>query len=95
MPNRLLGSKCIGCGRIFFPKKFTCPSCKKMGLTEDTHLSGSGKIEAFTIVRTPLPGVKIPYTMAKIRLREGPSMIVRMPNDKSVKIGQTINSRYQ
>ena len=73
---QLIGSKCLSCGEIYFPKKERgwCVHCQKRSL-EDIKLSRRGKIASFSIVMQ-LPGGgfykgSVPYAYGCVDLPEG------------------------
>jgi len=90
----LIGSKCNLCGNVTFPKKHVCPRCAKKDTMTEVHLSGSGKLDTFSIVNAALPGFKAPSIQAYIKLVEGPriwSLIMGVePNGKALKIGMDV-----
>ena len=75
---QLIGSRCIACGEVMFPKKSYCrnPDCKT-GETEVVLLSRRGKLYSFTVVTTtPPPPFDIihntaPYGLGLIEMPEG------------------------
>ena len=72
----LIGSKCLSCGEIYFPKKEKgwCIQCQKKSL-EDVKLSRKGKIASFTVVmQQPGGGFykgPVPYAYGCVDLPEG------------------------
>ena len=38
----LVGSKCMNCGRVFFPSRVICPDCRRKGKIEAYQFSGKG-----------------------------------------------------
>jgi uncharacterized protein len=74
-PPRLIGSRCLTCGELFFPKQDTglCGYCQSRDL-EEVRLSPRGKIHAFTIVMQRPPGyykAEVPYAIGFVELPEG------------------------
>lgn len=67
----LVGSRCLSCGKVHYPKVLACPKC--MGQTEDFRFSGSGTVFSFTVVRSGPTGFEryVPYIIAIIELDEG------------------------
>ena len=76
----LIGSKCINCGRVFFPPRVICPDCRRKGNIEDIKFSGKGKIYTYSIVRSPSSDFKIeaPYAVAIIELEEGAKLTAQI-----------------
>ena len=77
----LIGKSCQKCSEKYFPPRDICPECGAYPLV-DFKFSGKGKIETFTIIRSPLSDPegenleiyfqKTPYVLAIIKLIEGP-----------------------
>ena len=72
IPQRynLIGSKCLQCGKVFFPKRILCPDCRRKGKLEDLNLSGKGKILTYSVIETPTDEFKniAPYVVAIVEL---------------------------
>lgn len=91
----LLGSQCVNCKEIVFPKKENnfCPQCHKKGLTE-IKLSSEGIIHAFTVVnQQPAGGFykgPVPYAYGIVRLPEGVNIMTLYTacDWEEMKIGQ-------
>ena len=71
----LLGSKCLKCGELFFPKKEAgvCTNCQAAQFDE-VKLSSEGKIYSYSVVEIRPPGYyqgEVPYALAFIDLPEG------------------------
>lgn len=72
----LIGSKCLTCGEIFFPKKEKglCVHCHQRTL-EEVKLSRQGKVASFTVVMQPPAGGfyhgPVPYAYGYVDLPEG------------------------
>jgi len=66
--NRLLGSKCPSCSKVYCPPRSACPRC--YAKTEWVELPGTGRVEAFTVQHysTSVFITKIPFLVAYIRL---------------------------
>ncbi|MFH0844659.1 MAG: OB-fold domain-containing protein [Pseudomonadota bacterium] len=73
---QLIGSKCLSCGEIFFPKKEKnwCNHCYQNSL-QDIKLSRKGKIVSFSVVmQQPGGGFykgPVPYAYGVVDLEEG------------------------
>ena len=72
---RLVGSRCVSCGELFFPKKdmALCGHCQSREM-EPVRLSRNGKVYSYTIV-TQRPPVyykgEVPYALGFVELPEG------------------------
>ena len=74
--GQLLGSKCRKCGELFFIKRDLCENCQSPDL-EETALSTTGKLYAFSVMFYPAPPPYkppdpfVPYGLGWIELPEG------------------------
>lgn len=72
----LIGSRCTGCGEVFFPKKENdfCPHCQNRGM-EECLLSNEATIQSYTVVhQLPAGGFykgPVPYSYGIVRLPDG------------------------
>lgn len=91
---RLLGVKCVTCGKAYFPRREICPKCRRKGKFEDIQFSGKGKVYSFTEVHVPPEGFKeqAPYVLAIIELDEGARLTAQIVDAKEedVKIGDKV-----
>jgi len=71
----LIGKRCQVCGKIYFPPRTVCPTCrrKSIGKMEDYKLNGKGVVESYTIIYVPPQEFegKAPYAIALIKMDEG------------------------
>jgi uncharacterized OB-fold protein len=94
----LIGKKCGVCGKVYFPPRNICPTCrrKSIGKMEDYKLSGKGTVETYTIIHTPPPEFdgKAPYAVAIIKMEEGchlTAQIVDCPLDE-IHVGMKVEA---
>jgi len=64
----LLGSECLDCGDVHFPKRPHCPTC--LGETTDHRLSRTGVLYTYTRVESGIPRFDPPYTLGYVDLPE-------------------------
>jgi uncharacterized protein len=78
-PPRLLGSRCVVCGRHHFPRHDTCPYCAADG-AQAVELSPTGTLWAWTAVTTAPPGYRgeVPYGFGVVELPEGLRVVTRL-----------------
>jgi uncharacterized OB-fold protein len=70
---------CGSCGHVQHPPKALCVHCGSMGHLSFAAASGGGVVDTWTVVhRAPRPDVATPYTIARIRLAEGPVVLTRL-----------------
>lgn len=74
--THLLGSRCLSCGEVFFPRKLAgfCTHCHALNL-QDIVLGRLGRISSFTVVMIPPAGGfyhgAVPYAYGCVELPEG------------------------
>jgi uncharacterized protein len=67
--QKIVGSRCRSCNRVFIPPRKSCPTCFKDEM-EWTDVADEGTVQAFTVARrqlAALPG-KVPVCFALIKL---------------------------
>ncbi|MBS3131011.1 Zn-ribbon domain-containing OB-fold protein [Candidatus Woesearchaeota archaeon] len=91
--NFLLGSKCRKCSKLHFPAARLCKKCGSREL-EDYRFKGTGKIYAYSEVRTASSGFEkhVPYTVAIIELDDGPKMTAQIVESGKVHVGMKVES---
>jgi uncharacterized OB-fold protein len=70
---QLIGSRCLFCGEVTFPKRKICPNCHKQNMKE-VKLSQRGKIYSVTVVMQRPPVYyrgPVPYAMGFVELPDG------------------------
>lgn len=71
--GRLIGKRCLECGRLhWYPRKL-CPFC--LGATEWIPLSGEGEIYAVTVSYRGRP---TPFALGYVRLDEGVTVLTNV-----------------
>ncbi len=101
IPNRynLIGTKCGNCETVFFPPRYVCPKCRRIGKLEPYQLKGRGKIVSYTVVHVPPNGFEIqtPYVIAIVELEEGPRVTSQITdcNPEDVKIGDEVEIAFR
>ncbi len=67
------------CGHAQHPPKALCTACGSMDHLSFADASGRGVVDTWTVVhRAPRPDLETPYTIARIRLDEGPVVLTRL-----------------
>ncbi|MEA3253372.1 MAG: OB-fold domain-containing protein [Chloroflexota bacterium] len=71
--GKLLGLKCLDCGKFTCPPKIACQECGSTNL-EIAELQGNAKIVTYTVSYVPSEGreAEAPYTVVMVELDEGP-----------------------
>ena len=75
--GRIVGLRCKGCGAVIFPPQGLCTLCGG-GDLEEKGLTGEGVIKTFTVIRVPPEGMKAPYIVVMVKLKEGPWAMGRL-----------------
>lgn len=70
---------CGSCGHVQHPPRALCTACGSMEQLSFGTASGVGVVDTWTVVhRAPRPDIETPYTIARIRLAEGPIVLTRL-----------------
>ncbi|WP_229052087.1 Zn-ribbon domain-containing OB-fold protein [Aeromicrobium sp. Leaf350] len=89
--HRLTVQQCSACQAVQHPPRAVCVACSTLeGLTQ-VDVSGRGEVDSFTVVhRAPRADVATPYTIARVRLAEGPILLTRIHPHQTVSIGDAV-----
>jgi len=96
IPNRynLIGTRCGNCNKIYFPPRYICPSCRRMGKLEPYKLERRGKVVSYTVVHVGASGFEdqVPYLLAIVELKDGPRLTAQITdcNPSEVNIGDEV-----
>ena len=76
---RLVGEVCPKCGAKLFPPRDICPECSAPA-KEPYAFSGRGEVYSFSTIYQPPAGFEnyAPYTVALVRLEEGPLITAQL-----------------
>ena len=87
----ILGSLCKKCSGLFYPVKLLCPKCHSSEL-EDHKFRGTGEIYSYSEIHYPPAGFEkqVPYTVAIIKLDEGPKMTAQIVDFDEIEIGMKV-----
>jgi uncharacterized OB-fold protein len=85
---RLLGGRCVDCGRFNFPAQSLCPYCACDGC-ETMPLSPRGVLEVCTTVTNRPPGYEgpVPFGFGVVELPEGIRIISRIEHPERSRPG--------
>lgn len=91
--NFIIGSKCKECSTLFFPSRSICANCESNEL-EDYIFKGSGEVYSYSTIFYPPSGFEkqVPYTVAIIKLDEGPKMTAQLVECDNIEIGMRVES---
>lgn len=68
---KLIGSHCITCGKMYFPRKTICPYCLEDKSLEIIEFQGKGKIYSFAVIWQGPKGFTVPYATLYVDMPEG------------------------
>jgi len=96
--GKIRGSKCVECGSLHLPPRPVCPECGGSEMTW-ADVSGDGVIRAFTVVHVPLSTMmgRSPYTVAVIKLDDGPSvsgLVLNVDEGDTLSIGARVIAEF-
>jgi uncharacterized OB-fold protein len=103
--HKLMGSKCIKCGKLFLPPRPMCTNCYGNTM-EWVSLDGYGELVAFTVVHiAPTAMLEVgygrenPYCSGIVRLEENVSISaqildVDVRNPEQIKIGMPLKAEF-
>jgi len=98
---RLIGSRCKICKTTYYPPRTVCPKCKEARhgggpVMQMEQFSGNGYVRSFTTIHVGPQDFKdqTPYTMAIIKMDEGPRITGQVIDcDKEdIKIGMRVKA---
>ncbi|MBM3300094.1 MAG: OB-fold domain-containing protein [Deltaproteobacteria bacterium] len=82
--EKLMGSRCGGCGALFVPPRSICVHCSGAEM-EWVQMKGLAKLAAFTCIAIGPPHMlkegydrKRPYCTGVVQLEEGPKVVARI-----------------
>lgn len=92
--NCLIGSECNECKTLFYPPKLKCKKCSSSSNLSEFKFSGKGSIVSFSEIRNPLYGFEkqTPYTIAIVKLEEGPMLTTQIVDFDKIEIGTKVES---
>ena len=67
---QLIGTKCETCGKLYFPSRKICPTCRRLGRPKSVKFSGKGTVFSYSVVRNAPEGFELftPYVIGLIQL---------------------------
>lgn len=76
---RLEAARCRGCGKVVFPVRRICPTCRKEEF-ETLNLSKQGKVITSTVIHVPPNDLlmEAPYAMAVVETPEGARLMTQV-----------------
>ena len=83
--------QCSDCEHLQHPPRALCTACASMEHLRLTEASGRGEVDSYTVIhRAPRPDVEVPYTVARVRLEEGPILLTRLVGSNEWQIGDPV-----
>ena len=76
---RLEAARCEGCGKVVYPARRVCPSCRGSDW-ERVRLSRKGKVVTSTVIHVPPDDflMEAPYAMAVVETPEGARLMTQV-----------------
>lgn len=96
--QRILGTKCLSCGRVYVPARSTCPKCfEDMG--EWVEVSNEGVLENYTIVYESQPThiTASPFVFGTIKLDGADTGIIHLLGEidfEKIRIGMRVRAVF-
>jgi uncharacterized OB-fold protein len=103
--EKLMGSRCKGCGALFVPPHPVCTKCHSTNM-DWVELKGRGNLAAFTCIFVGPPSMvqqgydrKHPYCSGVVELDEGPRIVARIEEvdaskPETIRIGTPLTVTY-
>ncbi|MEJ2368635.1 MAG: Zn-ribbon domain-containing OB-fold protein [Acidobacteriota bacterium] len=95
---RLEAGKCKKCGEIYFPPRLICRECQGREF-ETVTLPGTGKVAAYTVIRTAPTGFgdQAPYAMGVVELENGARVLCQVADcsPEEVKVGLEVHLEFR
>ncbi len=95
---RLEAGRCKGCGKVVFPARRICPSCRGEDW-ENLRLSRKGRVITSTVIHVPPDEflMEAPYAMAVVETPEGARLMTQVVDcdPSSVLPGMEVNLEFR
>lgn len=94
----LKGTKCCNCGKIYFPGRSFCPSCRRasLGKIEGYDVCRTGKVYSFSIVHEApdFNNLLKPYVIAMVKTDDGVMITAQLVDvdPSKVEIGMPVRA---
>ncbi|WP_027718210.1 Zn-ribbon domain-containing OB-fold protein [Desulfovirgula thermocuniculi] len=103
---RLVGQKCVKCGKVNFPPKAVCKYCLSSAEFAPVKLSGRGTVYSYTVIAgggappefAEIARCKGRYPVALVQLEEGPVIIAQLvdvPEEEEIFIGMPVEAVFR
>lgn len=96
---RLEAARCTGCGKVLYPPRVVCPSCRGRSF-ETVVLPRTGKVVTYTVVRVPPAGFtdQAPLPIALVELANGVRVMVQIADvadPATLEIGMPVRLEFR
>jgi uncharacterized OB-fold protein len=96
--NKITGTKCADCGRVYVPARSTCITCFR-NMEDLIEVSDEGTLQTFTIVykREPVHPTGVPFAYGIIRLDGASTGLVHRLGEvefNKIRIGMRVKAVY-
>lgn len=95
---RLEAGRCAGCGRVLYPARKVCPSCRGQEI-QTIRLSRKGTVVTSTVIHVPPDEFlnEAPYAMAVVETPEGARLMTQIVDcdPSSVTPGMSVDLEFR
>jgi len=96
--QKILATRCAGCGRVYVPARSSCPKCFE-DMEEWVEVSPEGILETYTIVyqSEPIHIADVPFALGVIKLGGADTSIVHRLGEvdlKKIRIGMSVKAVF-
>ncbi|MCK4546188.1 MAG: Zn-ribbon domain-containing OB-fold protein [Candidatus Eisenbacteria sp.] len=95
---RMEAGKCSKCGKVFFPPRLVCSSCKGQDF-ETIRLAGTGRVATYTVIRVSATQFadEVPFAVGVIDMDEGVRLTSQIVDcdPESVKTGMPVKIEFR
>jgi len=99
--GKLCAAQCPNCNELALPPRLFCPNCNNK-TTNWTELSGDGNLRSFTVIHIAGTsyGDDVPYIVAIVELKEGPSVCARLVDvdplkPENIHVGDAVKADFE
>ena len=105
LEEKLMGSRCAGCGALHVPPRAICPECRGTRMAWE-QVKGTGTLAAFTCIAMATPALQAegygrdnPFCTGVVALDEGPRVVARIEGldttrPEAIRLGTPLRVRF-
>ncbi len=94
---RLVGVHCKSCNSDYYPPRAICPKCRRHGDLEEKEFAQEGIVLSYSVIYSAPENMEIqtPYTIALIKLKDGPVISAQIVDSEKIEIGQKVTGCFR